>query len=131
MIHFLIVSNHMDSMNLFEQGLAQHCECRIDRANTGQEALSKVMDKALNYDLVIVDKEVSGTSGKRWLSKIITANPMVNTALVSDLSDEDFHEDTEGFGVLMKISPSPDQSEAGHVVERLTKVLSLYQNISS
>lgn len=129
MMNFLLVCNDKDSLKQLQSGLEKQADCSISRAVSGEDALSSLTDPSVSYDLVIVDKELDQSPGKDWVEKIVAVNAMVNTALVSDLSDEDFHEYTEGLGVLMKISPTPDEAEATLVVERLSKVLSLYQSL--
>ncbi|MDA8403021.1 MAG: hypothetical protein M0Z56_02315, partial [Desulfobacteraceae bacterium] len=80
-------------------------------------------------DLVIVDDTISGLPGKRFVEQMINMNPMINMALVSSLSDDDFHENTEGLGVLMQIPINPEEAVATTVIERLVKVLSLYNHL--
>ena len=129
MMNFLLVCNGTDPLKELEKGLISQSGCIVTRAASGDEALTKVTDKSATFDLVIMDQTLDGASGKTWVEKIVSANPMINTALVSDLNEKDFHEETEGLGILMRISPSPDESEAAMVVERLSKVLSLYKNL--
>ena len=40
-------------------------------------------------------------------------NAMVNTAVVSPLSDEEFHEVSEGLGILGRLPNEPGMSDAG------------------
>lgn len=131
MMNFLLVCNEADSLKQLETGLNTQSEVMVTRAFSGREALDKVTGKGAAFDLVILDRELDGSPGKAWIEKIIAVNAMINTALVSDLDEKDFHEETEGLGILMKISPAPDESEAATVVERLSKVLSLYKNLGS
>lgn len=130
-MNFLLVCDETNPLKQLEQGLAKRTDCQVSRAMSGRDALEKVKDTSNGYDLVIIDQEVDGTPGKTWVENIISTNPMINTALVSGLSEEDFHEDTEGLGVLMCLPPNPDETEAEKVVERLSKLLSLYQNLGS
>jgi hypothetical protein len=44
---------------------------------------------------------------------------MIHTALVSDQPEEIFHDQTEGLGILMQLSPKPDRQEARRLSERL------------
>lgn len=131
MMNILLMCNDSASLKQLEQGLTQRSDCQVTRAVSGNDALDKIGDKAHAVDLVIIDQVVEGSLGKAWVEKIISVNPMINTVLVSGLSEKDFHEDTEGLGVLLCIPPNPDESVAELVVERLSKVLSLFQNLGS
>lgn len=131
MMNFLLVYNDEGPLKQLQSGLEKQADCNISRAVSGEEALLSVTDPSASFDLVIVDRVLDQLPGKDWVEKIIAANAMINTALVSELTDEDFHEYTEGLGILMKISPTPDEAEAALVVERLSKVLSLYQSLRS
>ena len=48
---------------------------------------------------------------------------MVNTAVVSPLSDEEFHEASEGLGILGRLSTDPGMSEASELLHKLRAVL--------
>ena len=49
-------------------------------------------------------------------------NPMINTAVVSDLSKKEFHEATEGLGVLTAVSKHAGADEAEGLLEYLYKI---------
>ncbi|MBU1172856.1 MAG: hypothetical protein KKD44_25130 [Proteobacteria bacterium] len=127
MMSFLLVCDESDTLNEFERCLEGLPDISLQKVTSGQDALDLVKDKANKVDLAVVDQMVGGMPGIRWVEQMLPLNPMVNTALVSSLSDEDFHEYTEGLGVLMRIPLDPDKTTVTRVVERLVKVLSLYQ----
>lgn len=124
MIKFLLVSEKPENLNNLDRGLRKFSDVKVLIANSSEAALAEIAGKPV--DLVIVDEQISGLPGKRFAEKMITMNPMINTALVSSLSEHDFHEDTEGLGILMRIPINPEESVAITVIERLGKVLSLY-----
>lgn len=130
-MNFLLLCEGAGRLKQLEKGLTQNPDCRVTRAVSGKDAMDKITDKSLSFDLVVIDEKVEGKPGKAWVTSIVSVNPMVNTALVSSLSEEDFHEFTEGLGVLMGISPNADETEAEKMVERLSKLLTLYQNLGS
>jgi DNA-binding response OmpR family regulator len=128
---FLLVCDGPDKLNGLEEGLAAVTGTTIMRMHSGSEALAALEKNTLKADLIVVDETVDGQPGKSLIERMVAVNAMVNTALVSALSDEDFHEYTEGFGVLMRIPREPGPAEATRVVEHLSKVLSLYQQMGS
>jgi hypothetical protein len=44
---------------------------------------------------------------------------MIYVAMASSRSEERFHEETEGLGLLMQLSPLPTSAEAGRLVDNL------------
>lgn len=75
---------------------------------------------------VVVDNDLAGgISGATFVRELSMTHPFVNTALVSDLSAEDFHESTEGLGVFMKIPNSPDGRTAKEFLEKLDTINAL------
>jgi DNA-binding NtrC family response regulator len=88
---------------------------------TGEEALEKIKNNF--FTLVVCDKSLPDYSGKDLIEKIIKINAMINTALVSTLSDNDFHEYTGGLGILKKIPENPSEKDAQELYDYLQKIL--------
>ncbi len=122
MIHILLVSP--DNMSLsgmldvFDQNNAT-----VTRAETGSSALSMVADNT--YDLVVTDENVGDMTGFELAEKMIAMNPMINCAAVSSLSPKDFHEESEGLGLLMQLPVRPDHADAGNLLDHLGKIINL------
>jgi hypothetical protein len=57
--------------------------------------------------------------------EIISANAMVNTAVVSALSEEDFHDKSEGLGVLCRLPIVPGCNDSEALLQKLRRVLGL------
>jgi hypothetical protein len=52
-------------------------------------------------------------------------NAMINLAVVSSLSHEDFHEASEGLGILVQLPPSPGEEDGSKLFETITQIVSL------
>ena len=125
MMRILLVSDNPSGFDSLHQGLLKQSGVMVDMAGTLDEAMAGIsVDMPA---LVVVDESLGGVSGKQVIEDMIRKNPMVNTALVSPLSDEDFHEDTEGLGILMPIRKNAGEAQARELIERLEKLLSLYK----
>jgi hypothetical protein len=48
---------------------------------------------------------------------------MINCAAISSLSHKDFHEASEGLGVLMQLPESPGRDDAAKLLEHLKTIL--------
>ncbi len=88
--------------------------------DSGVASLSKVSDST--YHLAITDEKLSDMSGLDFIKKLITVNPMINSAAISTLSSEDFHEASEGLGVLMQLPERPDERDAETLLSHLGKI---------
>ncbi len=94
--------------------------CLISRAPDGEAAVALI--KETGFDLVVADETLADMTGLAFAEKLVVANPMQNYALVSSLSSADFHEASEGLGVLMQIPPAPDSKDAEKILECIEKV---------
>jgi len=75
-----------------------------------------------NFDLAVTAKTLSDMTGIEFIEKLVTINPMINTAVASDLSKKDFHEATEGLGVLMSIPLEAGAKDADGLLDYLYKI---------
>jgi hypothetical protein len=72
---------------------------------------------------VVVDSQLPDFKPLDLALEIIKVNAMVQTAVVSSLPDEDFHEQSEGLGVLARIPPDPSAEDAVEVIGMLKSFL--------
>ncbi len=124
-MQILFVSENPSTLDDLKHGLLKHPQVHVDAVASVDEAMIRI--KEALPALVVMDEIVAGIPGKQLIEGMIKKNPFINTALVSPLSPEDFHEDTEGLGVLMKIDKHAGESQAKDMVEQLQKLLSLYK----
>jgi enoyl-CoA hydratase/carnithine racemase len=73
-----------------------------------------------SIDLIIIDEKVDGRPGPDIAKEMIRVNAMANLALVSELSPEDFHEASEGLGIMAQLPPCPDEKDAERLLNILT-----------
>ena len=108
--HFADLSTAIDS-----QGGA------IDWKETGDQALETLRAQAA--DLVVIDETLPDMTGLEFIGRLVALNPMINCALVSSLSKADYHEASEGLGVLMQLPPRPSQADAKRLMTHLNQIL--------
>lgn len=97
-------------------------------ATTGAAGLKVLKTKRI--DLVIVDEQLDDMDGIALVKQVVKINPLVNTALVSSLAADEFHEATEGLGVLMQLPSHPLESDAEALLAVLTKIGALMQPVA-
>ena len=123
MIFVLLVSQKKETLSRLESGLRQYDDTSVLRADTCRKAFDTMSEKA--FDLVVVDKTIGEMTGFDFIKKLVSVSPMTNCAIVSPLSSAEFHETSEGLGVLMQLPEKPDEKDAERLVGRLTEVLNL------
>ena len=90
------------------------------RAN-GESALAEIIRNT--YDLMVVNEDLGDMTGLDYIKKSLYKNPMIHTAAVSSLSEADYHEASEGMGVLMQLPPRPGRPEAEKLFKHLETIL--------
>ncbi len=123
MITILLVSTKADTLSGLASGLKGDNEVEIFQALSCQKALDLISGKA--FDLFVVDENIAGVTGFECAGKMVSVNPVTNCAIVSSLSPKDFHEASEGLGVLMQLPVRPDEKQAEILIKRLKKILNL------
>lgn len=93
-------------------------------AATGAAGLAQL--KGRTVDLVIVDEQLDDMSGIEFVEQLVKVNPLANTAIVGSLPDAEFHEATEGLGVLMQLPPHPQDRDAETLLAVLAKISGLF-----
>ena len=122
MLHILLVSRHATSISALTAGLEEN-DGQTAWAESGSQALSKLSER--NYDLVVTDENLGDMTGLEFIKALIAQKPMVNCAVVSSLLPEDFHEASEGLGILMQLPVNPGPECAEELLEHLKKILNL------
>lgn len=66
--------------------------------------------------LIVIDENVDDQPGLYIAKEMIKVNAMANLSLVSGLNPEEFHEASEGLGIMAKLPPNPDAKNADHLL---------------
>lgn len=101
----------------------------ISWAVSGRQAL-EIMGKE-HVDLVLADENLGDMKGLAFVERVVSTNPMINCALVSTLSKADYHEASEGLGILMQLPPEPRRADGERLMAHLNQILNLSADTSS
>ena len=123
MIKILLVTSEKEPFSEFVGVLKQKDDVELSRASTGHEALAVVSENPV--DLVVVNENIGDMTGIEFMKKLLPINPMINSAAVSPQSPEEFHEASEGLGVLMQLPVSPGRLDAENLLQRLNDLKNL------
>jgi len=123
MIKILLATSEKEPFSEFADILKQKDEIELTWAGTGQEALEAISDNPV--DLVVVNENIGDMTGIEFMKKLLQINPMISCAAISTLAPEEFHEASEGLGVLMQLPASPDKLDAENLIQRLNDLKNL------
>jgi DNA-binding response OmpR family regulator len=120
MLKILLATPQRDLFKVLQNELASRQPADFSHAADGHSALEAVRKTAVN--LVIVDEDLGDMSGVDLVRRLLGVNALINTVLVSSDAREDFHELTEGLGVLMPLPKSCGAAEADRLIEALRRL---------
>jgi CheY-like chemotaxis protein len=123
MLRILLVSDREEDIQPFAEGLSSDPEVRLEQVASGVEALRAVRTDSPH--LVVIDSALPDLEPLGLVSELLMVNAMVNTAVASPLSDHEFHEASEGFGVLARLPLMPSKGDAAELLRKLRQVLGL------
>ena len=121
MLRIVIATNRPEVFRAFASALSSNPEVQLQQAGSGAEALKAARTAAPH--LVIIDSGLADAEPLELVQQLLLVNAMVNTAVVSPLSEEEFHEASEGLGVLGRLPVEPGESEAADLLGKLKMVL--------
>jgi CheY-like chemotaxis protein len=127
MIKILLVTSEKELFSEFASTLEKNEDVELFWATNGKEALEKIPDNPV--DLVVVNENIGDMTGIEFMKKLLPINPMINCSAVSTLEPEEFHEASEGLGVLMQLPVNPGKFEAEDLLKRLKKLKDLTAGI--
>jgi DNA-binding response OmpR family regulator len=103
------------------ENLVKDGRIEVDWASDDAGTLTPV--KAARPDLLIVDARIEGRDGFDLCRQVLQVDAFVNMAAVSDLDDDEFHEASEGLGLIGRLPSRP-------AVEDFERLLDLLAGIS-
>jgi YesN/AraC family two-component response regulator len=123
MFKLLLASKNKDAFSDFISALKENGSNGVFYSGSGEEALSMLKQKF--YDLVITDEEIGDMSGLDFAKKLVAVSPMTNCVAVSSLSEEDFHEASEGLGLMTHLPLNPGRADAENLLKSLRQIKGL------
>jgi DNA-binding NarL/FixJ family response regulator len=121
MLHIILASSRPKALQNFAAALSSNPEVQLQQVASGAEALEAV--RAAAPHLVIIDADLPDAAPLELVQQLLLVNAMVNTAVVSPLADEEFHEASEGLGVLGRLPEEPGENDAAGLLRQLKKIL--------
>jgi DNA-binding response OmpR family regulator len=120
MVNILLVGRDKSSLAALRSGLLKS-DVQLAHADSGRTGISMISEN--DFDLVIADENLGDMTGIDFIREVVAKKPMVNSAVISSMSSEDFHETSEGLGILMQLPVRPNKEDAVRLLEHLNKIL--------
>lgn len=121
MYRFILIDSTGDAFVNMIPALAADNRVSFCQADSGLAAFQIVSDGTC--DLVLAAEQLLDMTGIEFAHRLVGQNPFVNCALVSSMTDADFHDASEGLGILAKLPPAPDAYHAAELIRKLESIL--------
>ncbi|MEE4608351.1 MAG: response regulator [Desulfobacteraceae bacterium] len=102
------------------ENLVKDGRIQVDWTPDATATLARV--RAGRPDLLIVDTRIDGRDGFDLCRKVLQVDAFVNMAAVSDLDDDEFHEASEGLGLVGRLPSRPDVGDLERLLDLLDGV---------
>ncbi len=120
MTKILLVSKKKAKFEILMKELQEYQENQISWVATSKEAMQLATNKEV--DVIVSHSELEDSDGLSFIKLIAAKCPLINSALVSSHTDDDFHEITEGLGVFKQLPDKPGKEEAEKIMEILQSI---------
>jgi len=124
----LLASPNRDALSVLDSTLKKHKNVDMVWVESGGKALEMVTDTT--FDLVISDEKLGDMTGLELAGKLISVSPMINCAVMSSLSHEDFHEASEGLGLMAQLSIQPSEEQTEELLQLLINLKGLLSGVN-
>jgi len=111
----LLVTPRAQELAAFAEALGRGSGLPVALAATWDEAVAQL--KAAPPQFMILDQGLAEGAPLELSKKVLMINAMVNLAVVSPLGEEEFHEASEGLGILAPIPVSPAAGEGSALAQ--------------
>lgn len=118
--NILLITSRSAPLKEFVQALDQHEKITVITAESIQEAVLAVEKQS--PILVVADDQVCGLTGLDIVRRLIEINAFIQTAVISELDDHEFHTRSEGLGILLKLPLIPGKNDVRKLIKRLEQV---------
>ena len=129
MIRLLLVTPHKNSLLELSLAMEKHDDVELTWTESGQKALNMLSETSV--DLVVTDEELGDMTGLEFAEQLLRVNPMINSAVLSSLPSDEFHETSEGLGVLAQLPLRPAKKDAEKLLKGLKNLKDLTAGITN
>jgi DNA-binding NtrC family response regulator len=120
MENLLLVSSDKTPLSDLASALEKDNDVNVSWAESGLEALRSVSNST--FDLVITDETLADMTGLELAGKLLSVNPMIHCVSVTTLSQKEYHEKSEGLGLMDPLPDQPGEKDAERLLQDLRRI---------
>ncbi len=117
----LLVTGRPQQLADFAEGLRHAEGVSLTVVQSAAGALAAV--RASAPQLVVIDNVLPDGEPKKLVVALLQVDAMINTAVVSRLPEAEFHEASEGLGVMARLPDPPGAEDVPVLLEKLAGIL--------
>lgn len=123
MSNILVLSKESAPLADFTAELVNAKGVHLLQGGSGEEAIDLIVQGRV--EVVVVGELLSDGPALDFVKRLMKTFPLIDCAMVSSLSHEEFHEETEGLGLFMQLPANPGVKEARKLLELLNSIRAL------
>lgn len=108
-MYILIVTRRGLELSPFASALSNGCNMPVRFTDGWANAQDVTKGQPPNF--AVLDEGLHGGSPLELAKRIIQENALINLAVVSPLTGEEFHEASEGLGILTSVPQNPTEAD--------------------
>lgn len=120
MARILLVSVKEDNLSDLANGLSTAEDVDLHRAESGTSALRSAA--RLSPRLVVIDEEIGDMAPLDLVVGLLELDATIATAVLSEMPPEEFHEASEGLGVMAQLPPQAGREHVAQLLQKLKAV---------
>lgn len=118
-----LITTREDELAEFKNGLEEHGGLEVLAFTTGSAAVDAASKGV--FVLAVVDENLPDLTPLDAVMGLMRVNAMINTVVISSMDKKEFHDKSEGLGILTQLTPLPGADDAKEVVRILGVVNNL------
>jgi two-component SAPR family response regulator len=119
----LLLNRDNHSLSRLCSALRGQDDIELEVSESGEKALTMLSSMAV--DLVVAEEDLGDMTALEFARRLLKINPMINCAIVSSLPHEEFHEASEGLGIMAQLPKQPGAEDAEFLVKTLKQIKGL------
>ena len=119
----LIVTDQPDRFSQLSVSLEAAEQTSVLWASSAKQALDLAAGGNINF--AVVDQNISDMDSFELVRRLITTDVGIDTAVVSNKPEDEFHEAGEGLGIRFQLPPRPMASHASMILDVLQSQITI------
>ncbi len=124
MKHIVLLSPRPGELTEFLSALSRQADITLHKITTSAKMLEFVQNNPTH--LVLLDQAIDEKNPLDLVINILSHNAMTNTAMITSMDAEQWHEESEGLGMLPPVPDPPTTEDGQTLLDNLNKLQELY-----